>query len=94
VGSLPKVFGSANENFVSVAVEGMLAMAGGADSVDLEPLQRVAASCGADILPGAQDVRKIARTVNQDWWRPSGYKAALAANEARFRQVMCCARCS
>jgi hypothetical protein len=32
------VFASVNENFVSTAIEGVLAMTGGANSVDLESL--------------------------------------------------------
>jgi hypothetical protein len=35
---------SINKNFISIAIEGMLAMDGGADSFDLASLQRVAAS--------------------------------------------------
>jgi hypothetical protein len=50
---LPEVFVSVNENFISVPVKGVLVMAGGDDSVDLESLQRVATNCGADILSGA-----------------------------------------
>jgi hypothetical protein len=87
---LPEVFMSINKNFISMAIEGMLAMAGGADSVDLESLHRVAASCGMDILLGAWDARKSARAV---WWRPSRYKSALDAIEARLHWVRCCARC-
>jgi hypothetical protein len=52
VACLPEVFVSVNENFISVAVKGVLVMAGGDDSVDLESLQRVATNCGADILLG------------------------------------------
>jgi hypothetical protein len=51
VGCLPDFFASINENFVSVVVEGVLAMAGGANSVHLESLRRVATSYMADILP-------------------------------------------
>jgi hypothetical protein len=38
VGCLPKVFISVNENFISAAIDGLLVMAGGAVSVDLELL--------------------------------------------------------
>jgi hypothetical protein len=38
VGCLTEVFTSVNENFASVSIEGMMTMAEGADSVDLESL--------------------------------------------------------
>jgi hypothetical protein len=66
VGCLPEVFMSDNENFVSTAIEGVLAMVGEADSIDLESLRAVAIACGADILPGERDVARSR-------WRPSGY---------------------
>jgi hypothetical protein len=37
---------SVNKNFISIAIKGVLAMDGGADSFDLASLQRVAASWG------------------------------------------------
>jgi hypothetical protein len=92
VGCLPEVIASVNENFVSVAIEGVLAMSGAADLVDLESLRRVAASCGIDTLPGVRDVRRTARAVTWDWWRSSGYKLALAVIEAKLHLVMCCTR--
>jgi hypothetical protein len=63
VGCLPRVFVSVNENFISVVIEGVLAVVGGGSSVDS---RRVAASCGTDVLPGAHDVKKIARAVTRD----------------------------
>jgi hypothetical protein len=66
VGCLPEVFMSDNENFVSTAIEGVLAMVGEADSIDLESLRAVAIACRADILPGERDVARSR-------WRPSGY---------------------
>jgi hypothetical protein len=42
VACLLEVFASINKNFISAAIEGVLAMTGGADSVDLESLQPAA----------------------------------------------------
>jgi hypothetical protein len=76
---LPQVFVGMNENFVSVAIEGVVAMADRGDSIDLEALRRVTTSCGADVLTGALDVKKTTR----DWWHPFGYKAALSTTEVK-----------
>jgi hypothetical protein len=48
VDCLPQVFASVNKNFISVAIEYLLAMA------------RVAANCRVDILLGVQDVKRAA----------------------------------
>jgi hypothetical protein len=55
---VPQVFVGVNENLVSVAIEGVLEMARGGSSIDLEDLRRVTASCGMDILPGGWDAKK------------------------------------
>jgi hypothetical protein len=67
VGDLPKVFAGVNENFVSAAVEGALAMAG--DSVDLDTIQDAATVSDADILPTEKDVQRAACTIAKNWWR-------------------------
>jgi hypothetical protein len=84
---LPQVFASVNETFVSIAIEGLMAMAGGGDFVDLESLWRVIANCEVDILPGARDVKRDARADTQDWWHLFGYKVVLTATEAKLRRV-------
>jgi hypothetical protein len=63
VGGLPKMFAGVNENLVSAVVEGALIMAG--ESVDLNALQGAAAVGGADILPTEQDVRRVARGIEE-----------------------------
>jgi hypothetical protein len=55
------MFGGANENFVTHAVEGTLLMA--KDSVDLDAVQSTAAESGADVLPAKRDVWRAARSV-------------------------------
>jgi hypothetical protein len=55
---LPQVFAGVNENFVSVAVEGVLEMVRGGSSIDLEALWRVTTRCGMAILPGTRDTKK------------------------------------
>jgi hypothetical protein len=89
---LPQIFASANEDFVSVAVEGVLEMVRGESSVDLDALQRVAVSCGTTILVSPHDVKRVVRTIVRGWWRHFGYKAALSAAEAKLHQV-CCYMC-
>jgi hypothetical protein len=66
VGDLPKVFAGVNENFVSAAVEGALAMAG--DSVDLDTIQDAATVSDADILPTEKDVQRAACAIAKNWW--------------------------
>jgi hypothetical protein len=77
VSCLPDMFAGVNENFVSIAVEGALLMAG--DSVDLDALQTVTADSGAYILPTEQDVRRAVRVVSKKWWRSFIYNYVLAA---------------
>jgi hypothetical protein len=43
---LPHVFEGVNQNFVSVAVKGVLQMVRGYTSIDFEALRQVASSCG------------------------------------------------
>jgi hypothetical protein len=86
---LPQVFTDVNKNFVFVAIKGVLAMVGGGSPIDLEALRRVAASCGADILWGTGDVKKVTRTITREWWCLFGCKAALSITEAELRQVKC-----
>jgi hypothetical protein len=62
IASLPEVFSGINENFISVAVEGVLVMA--SDPVDLAALQASIADSGADIIPGGRDVQKTALLQN------------------------------
>jgi hypothetical protein len=76
-----------------VVIDGVLAMAGGAGTVDLESLQSATANCRADILLGMQDIQRTTRTITRDRWHPTGYKAALAAIEVKLRQVMCFSCC-
>jgi hypothetical protein len=54
ISSLPDMFGSINENFVTATVEGALVMVG--DSIDLDALQSAADESGADILPAERNV--------------------------------------
>jgi hypothetical protein len=56
ISSLPDMFGSINENFVTAAVEGALVMVG--DSIDLDALQSAADESGVDILPAEHNVRR------------------------------------
>jgi hypothetical protein len=83
---LPKVFAGVNENFISVVVEGALAMAG--DSIDLNAIQDVVATSGADILPADRDVRNATRTVAKNWCRSFGYDYVLDAIRTRLRKVI------
>jgi hypothetical protein len=50
VACLPEVFASVNENFISVAVDGVLVMAN--DSINLPMLQASAIDSGLDVRPG------------------------------------------
>jgi hypothetical protein len=57
VDCLHEVFTSINENFVSERSKVcVLAMAGGADSIDLESLRAVLADCRANIMLDVRDV--------------------------------------
>jgi hypothetical protein len=85
VGCLPGVFASINKNFASVAIEGVLVMA--SDSVDLATLQTSAVDSGADVLPGAWDVRRATRVITRRWWPSFSYESALAAIQVRLREV-------
>jgi hypothetical protein len=65
VASLPEVFLGINDNFILAAVDGALMMAG--DYVDLSALQASTAASGVDILLGAREIRKTARTIICSW---------------------------
>jgi hypothetical protein len=71
VGDLLKVFAGVNENFVSITVEGALAMAG--NSVDLDAIQDAATASGADIFPMERDVWKAVHAVAKNWWWSFSY---------------------
>jgi hypothetical protein len=81
---VPQVFVGVNENFVSVAIEGVLEMARGGSSIDLEDLRRVTASCGMDILPRARDAKKVERMITQYWCCPFGYMVALSTTKVKL----------
>jgi hypothetical protein len=81
---LPQVFASVDKFFVSMAVEWVLEMVKGGNSIDLEALRRFAASCGTTILLSPRDVKKNVQTITRE---PFGYKAALTATKAKLRQV-------
>jgi hypothetical protein len=86
VTGLPKMFAGINENFISVAIDGTLMIAG--DSVDLAALQTVTIDSEADILHMGRDVQKVARAVSKKWWRSFGYDFVLAAIRAKFSEVI------
>jgi hypothetical protein len=86
VGDLPKVFAGVSENFIYIAVEGALTMAG--DSVDLDAIQDATASSGANILPMERDVWRAARAVAKNWWRSFGYDYVLDAIRTRLHEVI------
>jgi hypothetical protein len=79
---LPHVFASVDKIFVSMAVEWVLEMVKGGNSIDLEALRRFAASCGTTILPSPRDVKKNVQTITRE---PFGYKGT--ATKAKLRQV-------
>jgi hypothetical protein len=86
VTGLPKMFAGINENFISVAIDGTLMIAG--DSVDLAALQTVTIDSEADILHMGRDVQKVARAVSKKWWRSFGYDFVLAAIRAKLSEVI------
>jgi hypothetical protein len=57
------------------------------DSVDLATLQTSAVDSGADVLPGAWDVRRATRVITRRWWPSFSYESALAAIQVRLREV-------
>jgi hypothetical protein len=85
ISSLLDMFGGINENFATAAVEGALAMVG--DSVDLEVVQDVAVSSGADVLPAGRDVQRSVCAVVKNWWCSFGYTYVLAAIHAKHEKV-------
>ena len=87
---LPQVFAVVNENFMSVAVEGVLQMLRGETSVDLEALRWVGTSCERTVLLAPRDVKKVVRTIAKEWWRLFGYKAVVSVTETKLREVSFC----
>jgi hypothetical protein len=63
VAGVPKMFVGVNDNFISVAVEGALKMAG--ESVDPDTLRDAATESGVDILPMGRDVRRVVHAMSQ-----------------------------
>jgi hypothetical protein len=59
------------------------------DSVDLEVLQTSAADSGGggDVLPGVQDVRRVARVITRGWCHSFGYESTLTAIQTRLHEV-------
>jgi hypothetical protein len=88
ISSLPDMFGSINENFVTATVEGALVMVG--DSIDLDALQSAADESGADILPAEHNVRRVVWAVLKKWWCSFGYDYVLAAIRATHKKVLIC----
>jgi hypothetical protein len=86
VTGLPDVFAGVNENFISIAVEGTLMMAG--DSVHLATLQTIAVDSGADILPTERDVRRVTRAVSKKWWCSFGYNYVLNVIQAKLHEAI------
>jgi hypothetical protein len=85
VAGLPELFAGVNENFISVAVKGILIMAG--QFVDLGAMQDTTAASKADILPAERDVWRDAHTVSKKWWRSFGYNYVLGAICKKLREV-------
>jgi hypothetical protein len=85
VAGLPEIFAGVNKNFISVAVEGALTMAG--ESVDLDTLQDATVESGADILPTGHDVQRATHAVSKKWWHSFGYNYVLATICTKLREV-------
>jgi hypothetical protein len=85
--ALSEVFAGVNENFASVALEGVLHMLRGHDSIDLDTLQRVASVCGTTAFPAPRDVKKTLRVIAEVWWRTLGYREALSIARTKLREV-------
>jgi hypothetical protein len=61
---LPKVFAGVNDNFISLAIEGLLMMAG--DFIDLVALQASATNSGVDVLPGGGEMSRKSPTLSHE----------------------------
>jgi hypothetical protein len=86
--ALPEIFAGANENFMSIALEGVLHMAKQQDSVDLDALQMVASVCRTTVFLAPREVKKTLRRITKDWWRPFGYKDAIFVVRTKLREVV------
>jgi hypothetical protein len=78
VDALPEVFTSVNENFMCTALEGILQMLRGENSIDFEALQRVASGCGTTVFPTAHEVKKTLQMIVKELLRLFGYKVTLS----------------
>jgi hypothetical protein len=85
VAGVPKMFVGVNDNFISVAVEGALKMAG--ESVDPDTLRDAASESGVDILPMGRDVRRVVHAMSQKWWCSFGYNFVLAATHTKLCEI-------
>jgi hypothetical protein len=88
VASLPEVFIDTNDNFVSIALEGVLEMARHQNAADFTTLRAGTSTCDMTIfLDIHREVKRTVRRIIKDWWRKFGFKEAKQIVHAKIRQV-------
>jgi hypothetical protein len=84
VASLPEIFVGANENFVSIALEGVLHIVKQQNSVHFDMLQTVASTCEKAVFMSVpREVKKATQRMIKEWWRQHGFREAVLQQNLR-----------
>jgi hypothetical protein len=88
VALLLEIFVRASENFVSIALEGILQMVKEQNTVDFNVLKLVTSTCRMTLfMSGPHEVKRMVRNIITDWWRPFGFGEALLVTRTKIYDV-------
>jgi hypothetical protein len=88
VASLSSVFIGANDNFVSVALEGVLEIVRRKNVVDFNALRVGISTCWMTVfLSSHREVKRTVHRIVKDWWRQFGFEEAKQVAHVKLHEV-------
>jgi hypothetical protein len=90
VKTVPDIVWQLNDNFIILAIEGVLNMLNGTGCQQLSDLRRLAASSDASVMQNIPvDVRRLKGRLVQKWWKSHGLHEAHCRLDTADTETVC-----